>query len=83
MKAFQLRLSDEEHAELERRRAAGGFRSMNETVRAWLRPDDAMAVFNDALDAQRAAQRLAPGAITYVSMGPPKSKPGSRLKKGK
>ena len=40
MKPLMLRLTDEERAELERRRAAGGHRSLNETVKAWLAPPE-------------------------------------------
>ncbi len=34
--AFVVRLEPEELAELERRRAAGGYRSANATIKAWL-----------------------------------------------
>lgn len=44
MKPLMIRLTDEERAELERRRAAGGHRSLNETVKAWLAPEEKVTI---------------------------------------
>lgn len=44
MKGLMIRLTDDERAELERRRAAGGHRSLNETVKAWLAPAERVKI---------------------------------------
>lgn len=75
--AFVITLTPEETAELERRRAAGGFRSRNDTIRAWLGP-----LSPRELAAARALDAPTPH-FAKAGFGPRPTKPGDRLKKGK
>lgn len=58
-----IRLTDEERAELERRRAAGGHRSLNETVKAWLQPDPIRVRNSEAMEriVERATKAIKSG----------------------
>jgi len=67
-----IRLTPEERAELERRRAAGGFRSLNETVKAWLATPPIGQWESDAHKSnERASRRLAEFAQKAIESGKP------------
>lgn len=66
MKPLVIRLTEQQRAELERRRAAGGYRSLNETVQAWLAPEEDGALRYDV------EPETALGMMGQAIMDPPK-----------
>lgn len=83
MKPLMIRLTDEERDELERRRVAGGHRSLNETVKAWLTTpaEPFRMVFVPGLKEAPKAAASEDEPLEDVALGPVRPKAGSLLKK--